>query len=110
MTYHRAEVLVEQGQRRERLYHIDQGKCQAIKTVQKEDGTREELILGEMESNTTFGELSFVDKMPTSVTVRAHSEKVEVYIIEKHVLHALLDLRPRLGAQLYKYLSRLISK
>ena len=95
-TFTKDVTIVADGESFQRIYQIASGRCRI------EKGGK---LLGHMEVEDTFGEISFLLSGGATADVIADSEIVEVYIMEGYFINILFGRKPELAGRFYKYLA-----
>ena len=93
------EHLVQQGRRTHGVFVVLKGTA----TVQIPGQVRTmEIGPGEV-----CGEISFIDELPATADVAAHSE-IEAYFLDRPTLQSLFELFPHLGSRFYRSLASIL--
>lgn len=66
--------------------------------------------VGHYQEREMFGETGFLLKNPSSVTIIADEDNVEIYKVEKASLEAMFQIYPGLAGKFYKFLSLMIAR
>jgi CRP-like cAMP-binding protein len=100
-SYSRNEVIFRQGEPSKSLYVIDRGKV-TLSTAAPSGKERLIAILGR---GQIFGELEIFDGGSRGMTARA-KDRVEVFVLPRHLLQAILRTRPAFVRRLLELLAR----
>eukprot|EP01124_Arcella_intermedia_P036861 TRINITY_DN9739_c0_g1_i1.p1 TRINITY_DN9739_c0_g1~~TRINITY_DN9739_c0_g1_i1.p1 ORF type:complete len:1019 (+),score=301.18 TRINITY_DN9739_c0_g1_i1:323-3058(+) len=101
--YAPGEVIIQEGDRNENLYHIAKGVCQVFKK-----GPHSEILLGTLDPGTLFGELTFLDAAAAHASVVAQRE-VSLYVVENHFINILFVNHPQLAGRFYCHLASILA-
>lgn len=105
MTYKKNERILTQGERPYRIYHISKGVCRVEMTSPDKDKGGAPIVVGKMQTNQMFGELSYMFGGCAKVTVIADQDGVEVYYLERSSLEKIFAEKPLLGGKFYKFIA-----
>jgi len=100
MTFEKDAKIIEQGEVHNRLFQIAKGTCRIEKQNQ---------ILGKMQVNDIFGEISLLLGGTATASVIVDSDSVELYAFEGYFIDILYACKPALAAKFFYYLSTLLS-
>lgn len=67
-------------------------------------------IIGNVQTNETFGEIAFLTYGCATSSVVADSEKVEIFMIERQYVNILYELNPDLAGRWFKYLASALQR
>ncbi len=84
-VYHSGEPIVKQDDPGDKFYIIEDGECQAFKTV----GEEQRLVLS-YKSGDYFGELALLRNEPRAASVMATSRLVKVLALDRRCFKRLL--------------------
>lgn len=101
--YNSGELIFSENTIADALYIIVSGVVNVLKSG-KEVGSNEEILI-EKGSGDFFGEMSIVDDLPRSATIRAKSESVKVLILKKEEFARLFQTYPCLAYSVAKRIS-----
>ena len=101
--YNSEELIFSENTIADALYIIVSGVVNVLKSG-KEAGSNEEFLI-EKGSGDFFGEMSIVDDLPRSATIRAKSESVKVLILKKEEFARLFQTYPCLAYSVAKRIS-----
>lgn len=101
--YNSEELIFSENTIADALYIIVSGVVNVLKSG-KEVGSNEEFLI-EKGSGDFFGEMSIVDDLPRSATIRAKSESVKVLILKKEEFVRLFQTYPCLAYSVAKRIS-----
>lgn len=101
--YNSEELIFSENTIADALYIIVSGVVNVLKSG-KEVGSNEEFLI-EKGSGDFFGEMSIVDDLPRSATIRAKSESVKVLILKKEEFARLFQTYPCLAYSVAKRIS-----
>ena len=76
--------------------------------VWKQTGDADPVVIARIEPGRSVGEMSIIDGLTCSATVTAH-QAASVLALKREDFEAILEDNPRLGAEIYKGISRLLS-
>ena len=100
--------IIEEGTLSDCAYLIESGRVQVSKTM----GNGEEQVVGILEENDIFGEMSLIDSLPRSATVFALEDRTisvmtpEIFnSLSKHNPEALMPILKILASRLRKVLN-----
>ena len=97
----KGEFLALEGSNGQEMFWILDGSFEIIKSTQDETET----IIGEVNSGELVGEMSFLDDLPRSASIRAKVDS-EVLVIPQTKFADVLDKQPRWFRSLMKTLSQ----
>jgi CRP-like cAMP-binding protein len=100
-SYARGQVIFREGEPGRTLYVIDRGQVKLYITA---SGGRE-LLVAILGRGQIFGELEIFAGGPRGMTARA-MESVEAFVLDKHVVQAILRTRPGFVRQLLELMAR----
>jgi len=88
VTYRKDEVVVMEGSQNNTLFKIKSGYCNVM--IQREG---KQIVVGDLRQGTMFGEMSVLLEKSgyAAASVIAASDKLEVWEIEAHFLHNILQ-------------------
>lgn len=99
VTYNKNDIILKEGRLSESIYMIRKGlvrvECSA---------SGKGVAIAFLEPGEVFGEMSFLEGVPTSTAVVAQDE-VEISILEKKTLYSLLTSVPGLSDRFYQSLA-----
>lgn len=72
-TYAEGETIIGEGESGNRLYLVENGRCEVLKRVLIKEGIEQQRI-AVLHPGETFGEMELVDRQPRSATIRAMEE------------------------------------
>ena len=102
--YKKGEILFQEDSTEEVIYIITEGKLEI--SAQSESGKR--VTFSAVEKGMVFGEMSFLDGLPRSATVKT-LEDVEVFAIRKEDFEYLIETKPKIAAFVLKNLGKIMS-
>ncbi len=100
------EVIIKEGDPADCLYILKSGELEIL-SYDKE--TKSHQVIGHVEPGELFGEMSFLDNLPRSATVRAVSESV-VYMINRNEFEKIFSEQDPLMQSLVQVLSERLRK
>jgi CRP/FNR family transcriptional regulator, cyclic AMP receptor protein len=100
-TYHKGDIIIEEGKSGMGFFIIISGKVEVIKGA----NTPKPVVVAELGDGEIVGEMSVIDELPHSATVRA-LEETECVIIEQWDFKAQLQAYPEIALQLLPVLAR----
>jgi len=100
ITYTKDDVIIEEGQKYQRIYQINKGICRIEKIKNGKN-----VVLGHMGVEESFGEISFLQGSGTTASVIADQDGVELCIIEGYFMKMLFGLQRGLASRFFKYLA-----
>ena len=103
VTYQNNEVILKEGRLSEALYMVRKGLVRVERSASGKG-----VAIAFLEPGEVFGEMSFIENVPTSATVVAHDE-VEIIVFEKNALYSLLTSVPGLSTRFYQSLAQNLS-
>jgi len=86
-TFAQGRTILREGERDQSLWVIQEGRCVVVKTLQ--NGCEQQFAV--LNSGAVFGELSFVEPAPHSMSIRA-LEKVDVMRIRREDFDRLVQI------------------
>ncbi|UCC63850.1 MAG: cyclic nucleotide-binding domain-containing protein, partial [Anaerolineae bacterium] len=98
--YLKGQVIFNEGEEGDALYLIESGQVQVVT-----GSSSEEKILAYLGPGNFFGELALLLDEPRSATVRVVID-IEVWVLRKQDLEALLEDHPIIALQMSRELSR----
>lgn len=98
------EVLVREGEAHELLYLIESGKVLVYRQVEGR-----EVALAELSAGKVFGEMSLLDDLPPSASVRA-LEPCRLLAIGRLDLNVLLNWDTILASKMWRSFARMLSR
>jgi len=101
IRFSKNDIIIQEGDRFQRIFQVASGSCRVEK--KKEDGHN--TVLGSINPNQTFGEISFLQGEGATASVIANEEIVEIYVIEGYIISNLFDAYPGFGGRFFKYLA-----
>ncbi len=102
LDYSPGNIVITEGTLGDTLYIISEGSVEVVKNLD-EPG---EIILDNLKKGEIFGEMSIIESVPRSATVRALEEPTRVYALHKSDLHRLFKTAPTQFALLILNISR----
>jgi extracellular factor (EF) 3-hydroxypalmitic acid methyl ester biosynthesis protein len=102
-TYSKNEVILQEGRLCESIYMVRKGLVR-VERVASGKG----VAIAFLEPGEVFGEMSFLEGVPTSAAVIAHDD-VEISVLEKKNLYSLLTSVPGLSDRFYQSLAHNLS-
>jgi CRP/FNR family transcriptional regulator, cyclic AMP receptor protein len=100
-SYPRGQVIFREGEPGKTLYVIDRGQ---VKLSTRAPGGRE-LLVAILGRGQIFGELEIFDGGPRGMTART-MEPVETFVLDKHLVQAMLRTRPAFVRRLLELMAR----
>jgi len=125
VTYHRDDVIIEEGSRQRRLIQIGSGFVRIVKKADNssESSTRDsydedfsdistdtkttsssEMVLGRMGFGEVLGTINFLESGGATASVIADDATVDIYILEGPVVDLLIATRKGFGGRFYTFL------
>ena len=101
--YRQHDVILKEGRLSQSVYLIRKGMVRVERAASGKD-----VAIAFLESGEIFGEMSFLEKVPTTAAVIAQSD-VEVYIFDEQNLDSLLTSVPGLSDRFYQSLAHNLS-
>ena len=98
-TYQQNEVILKEGRLSGAIYLIQKGIVRVERSASGRD-----VAIAFLEPGEVFGEISFIEGLPTSAAVIAQ-EEVEVRILDEQQLYSLLTSVPGLSERFYQSLA-----
>ena len=95
------------GECEERIYQIASGSC---RVERYDDVTDRTDIVSYYNEREMFGEVSFLLKNESSVSIIAEENNTEVYAVDKSFLDILFQQIPGFAGKFYKFLSLIIAR
>ena len=102
-AYKPHETILKQGRLSKAIYLIRKGMVRVERAASGRD-----VAIAFLEPGEVFGEMSFLEKVPTSAAIIAQ-EDVEVCLLDRENLHFLLASLPGLSERFYKSLAHNLS-
>ena len=99
--FHKGDILIEEGKSGMGFFIITKGKVEVIKGM----NTTSPIQIAILESGEIIGEMSVIDELPHSATVRA-LEETECLMIEQWDFKAQMQAYPEIALQLLPVLAR----
>jgi len=96
VTYEKGDFILKQGEESEAIYIVEAGEVR----IERQSGD----LIARRGPGAVFGEISFLEGKGTSASVVADST-VDVSVIDKEDVEALLDSMPDLAVRFYKTLA-----
>lgn len=106
-TFQPGQVIVTEGEHNTQIFVVIGGSCKAM----TRDNCGDEVLLGTIREEETFGEISFLlgYDTPTTATVIAGESGVEVAAIDSTFLWDLWAMYPLVTAKFLRFLGSLLS-
>jgi extracellular factor (EF) 3-hydroxypalmitic acid methyl ester biosynthesis protein len=102
-TYKQHEVILQEGRMSEAIYLVRKGMVRIERAA-----TGRDVAIAFLEPGEVFGEISFLEGVPSSSGVIAQ-EDVEVCVFDKGQLYSLLTSKPGLSDRFYQSLAHNLS-
>ena len=102
-TYEQHEVILREGRLSQAIYLIRRGMVRIERSASGRD-----VAIAFLEPGEIFGEMSFLEEVPTSAAVVAQDD-VEVCILDRQNLYSLLTSVPGLSDRFYQSLAHSLS-
>ena len=102
LDYSPGNIVITEGTLGDTLYIISEGSVEVVKNL---DEPRE-LVLDTLKKGEIFGEMSIIESVPRSASVRALEEPTRVYALHRSDLHRLFKTAPTQFALLILNISR----
>eukprot|EP01128_Nolandella_sp_AFSM9_P006703 TRINITY_DN350_c0_g3_i1.p1 TRINITY_DN350_c0_g3~~TRINITY_DN350_c0_g3_i1.p1 ORF type:complete len:1270 (+),score=401.91 TRINITY_DN350_c0_g3_i1:33-3842(+) len=102
--YHAGDYIIKEGMEHLRIYQIATGRA-AI----KKNTPNGEILLGHLEANSLFGEMTFLEKGEATASIIAEGP-CQVYIIEGYFINILFVNHPALAGRFYSYLATILAQ
>lgn len=102
--YKKGDLIFQENSLEEVMYIITKGQLEI--SAQSESGKR--VTFSSVEKGMVFGEMSFLDSLPRSATVKT-LEDVEVLAITKEDFEYLIETKPKIAAIVLKNLGKIMS-
>lgn len=106
VTVKAREVIMKEGDAADCLYILKSGELEIL-SYDKETKTHQ--VIGHVEPGELFGEMSFLDNLPRSATVRAINESV-IYMINRNEFEKIFNEQDPLMQSLVQVLSERLRK
>lgn len=100
------EILFRESDRGSFVCFIAEG---ALDVIMKSDATGKNVVLSTLVSGQSIGEMSIIENMPRSATVKAQ-KKTTLIILSKSAFDLILERHSTIATILLKGISRLLSK
>lgn len=104
-TYEPGEVICPEGEMGKALFIILYGE---VAITKRAGMLKEDKVIGKLHSGDFFGEMSLLEEKPRTATVRALT-KCEIYIIYKSNFDSMIEKNPRIGLQVIRNVSVILS-
>jgi signal transduction histidine kinase len=104
-TFKDEAVIIEEGDVGDRMFVVASGEVR----VEKATIDMKQEVLAILGPGECFGELSLVDRMPRSATVRAKGE-TSVYVFSQSDLDAFFDVNPDIHRKVLQNLAKITSQ
>lgn len=104
-VYEAGEIVCSEGEMGKALFIIFYGD---VAITRKAGILKDEKVLGKLHSGDFFGEMSLLEEKPRSATARALT-KCEIYIIYKSNFDSMIEKNPRIGLQVIRNISVILS-
>lgn len=96
------EILISEGGKNHDMFWVVSGQL----SVQKVNTTTgEQVEIGQVQAGELVGEMSFLDNLPRSASVKAHTD-CEVLVIPQHSFISLLEAQPKWFRSIMQTLSK----
>jgi len=102
LDYSLGNIVINEGTLGDTLYIIAEGSVQVIKNLDSPNET----ILETLKKGEIFGEMSIIESVPRSASIRAQEEPTKVFGLHKSDLHRLFKTSPSQFALLILNISR----
>jgi CRP/FNR family cyclic AMP-dependent transcriptional regulator len=102
------ELLVSEGEPSEQLYILESGEVEVFRHVGQDDA-RKEVVLATLGSGKCFGEMSLLDDLPPSASVRCKGA-CELLTVGRLDLDVLLNWDTILAAKMWRTFARMLSR
>ena len=102
LDYSIGNIVITEGTLGDTLYIIAEGSVEVIKNL---DGPNE-MILDTLKKGEIFGEMSIIESVPRSASIRALEEPTKVFALHKSDLHRLFKTSPSQFSLLILNISR----
>lgn len=102
------KVLFKEGDRGDCVYFVIEGELDVLKEAIGGRKTSERVIITTLTKGKSIGEMSVIDKTPRSATVKART-KVILIGLTLEGFDFICDEHPRVGIEILKGISRLLS-
>ena len=103
--FEKGEVIVEQGQNRDRLFVIQKGTISEFST--KENGTTK--TINRFKRNEIFGEGSLMDNYPYSLSAKASTD-CRLFVLDRQDYSRMMENHTKIMVKLIAAASRMISR
>ena len=103
-TFHKGDILIQEGKSGMGFFIITKGKVEVIKNLETSP-----VQIAILDSGEIVGEMSVIDELPHSTTVRA-LEETECLMIEQWDFKAQMQAYPEIALQLLPVLARRLRK
>lgn len=97
VSFAEGQVIIKEGTKNENLYQVYRGRVRVEKLI---DGKPK--ILGYMEADQMFGEMSILGSQKTNVSIVAGSQPVELYVVALSLLYNLFKSSPGLSKRFWR--------
>ena len=104
IEYQAGEVICSQGEAGDRMYVLQSGRAQVLRSEAGRD-----VVVGELRAGDIFGEMSIFDRRPRSATVRAEG-RATVLTLDKRAFLRRVHEDPSLAFHVLKKMSERIRK
>ena len=102
LDYSPGNIVITEGTLGDTLYIISEGSVEVLKNLDEP----KELVLDTLKKGEIFGEMSIIESVPRSASVRALEEPTRVYALHRSDLHRLFKTAPTQFALLILNISR----
>ena len=103
------EVLFSEGDKGDTVYFVVGGELEVIKeTVSGREVGIDKVTIATLSKGRSIGEMSVIDNTPRSATVRSVTKSILIALTLDGFNH-ICDQRPRVGIEILKGISRLLS-
>jgi CRP-like cAMP-binding protein len=103
VTYQNNETILQEGRLSQALYMVRKGLVRVERSASGKG-----VAIAFLEPGEVFGEMSFLEGVPSSAAVVAHDE-VEIVVFAKNELYSLLTSVPGLSTRFYQSLAHNLS-
>jgi len=104
IEYKGGEVICSQGEAGDRMYVLQSGRAQVLRSEAGRD-----VVIGELQAGDIFGEMSIFDRSPRSATVRAEG-RATVMTLDKKAFLRRVHEDPSLAFHVLKKMSERVRK
>ena len=104
IEYQAGEVICSQGEAGDRMYVLQSGRAQVLRSEAGRD-----VVIGELQAGDIFGEMSIFDRSPRSATVRAEG-RATVMTLDKKAFLRRVHEDPSLAFHVLKKMSERVRK